>query len=154
MEHGTQTGTSRLFVAIALLLSMTLVLGVLGIAGLVFVRFFAGPSEVAMPPPVVEPTGVPIRPDTPTPAPLHSATPTPVVTATLVIPAATAAPLVEGPESGPDQDGPGMASPSLESSDMPETGLGPLGIVGTALALTCLLGGARIARRMWAHGRA
>ncbi len=151
MESGTEEGTSKLFVAIALLLAITLVFGLVGIAGLVFLRFFTGPVEVAMPP-LEEPTSVPVSPSTPTatPVPSPTATPAAVPTATLVVSPATATPLAAGQGSSAGPTGPGMASPGVESSEMPQSGLGPLQIIGTGLALMCVLGAARIAREVWA----
>ena len=154
MENGTQARTNRLFMAVALLLSATLLLGLLGIGGLVFFRFFAGPVEIAMPLPIDVPTSVPVRPATPTATALPAAAPISEPTATLVIPPGTATPAAEGPGSGPGQDGPGMSSPPSESSEMPQSGLGPLETLWVGLALIGLLGGARLARRVWTDGRA
>jgi hypothetical protein len=141
--------------AVALLLTGTLLLGLLGIGGLVFYRFFAGPVEVAMPLPLDTPTSVPMELATPTPAALPMATPPSFVpTATLVIPLVTVTQSVEGSESASGQDGPGMSSPVSESSEMPQSGLGPLETLGIGFALVGLLGGARMARRMWMDRRA
>lgn len=155
MEFSALMRSNRLFIAVSLLLSLTLVVGLLGIAGLVLYRFLVGPTEVAMPPPVVTPTGVPMRPATATSTALPSATPTSVLpTPTLVIPAVAGTPPAEGLESGPAQDGPGMLSPSQQASEMPQTGLGPLETLAAGLILISFLGGARIVRGMWVDRRA
>ncbi len=139
--------------AIALLLTVTLFLGLVGIGALVFYRFFAGPVEVAMPTPVGIPTDVPVDLATSTPVLVPSATPTPLATATLVVSSATETAIAEVVESDSEQDGSGTASTDQESAEMPETGLGSLEIVGAGLVLACLLGGAGVARRMRADGR-
>ena len=134
--------------ATALLLTGTLLLGLLGVGGLVLVRFLAGPVEVAMPLPIDTPTSEPIALATPTSAASPTAPPAPAPTATLVVSPATVVPLVTGgPESGTTQDGPGMSSPVSESSEMPESGLGPLETLGIGLVLISCLGGARMVRR-------
>jgi hypothetical protein len=138
----------------ALLLTGTLLLGLLGIGGLVLVRFLAGPMEVAMPPPIDTPTSVPGMLATPTSAALPTSTPVAMPTATLVVSPTTATPVVGGLESGPAEDGPGMSSPVSESSEMPESGLGPLETVGIGLVLISCLGGARMVRRMRTDGQA
>jgi hypothetical protein len=140
--------------AAALLLTGTLLLGLLGIGGLVLVRFLAGPVEVAMPLPIDTPTSAPITLATPTSTALPTAPPASMPTATLVVAPATGTPLVAGPESGPPQDGPGMSSPVSESSEMPQSGLGPLETLGIGLVLISCLGGARMVRRMRTDGRA
>lgn len=154
MEHQTSTGASKLFMVAALLLTGTLLLGLLGIGGLVLVRFLTGPVEVAMPPPIDTPTSVPMTVATPTYAALPTATPVIMPTATLVVSPAAATPPVAGPESGPAQDGPGMSSPVSESSEMPQSGLRPLEILSIGLVLIGCLGGARMVRRMRTDGQA
>jgi hypothetical protein len=156
MEYDAQTRMNRLFIGIALLLSVTLVLGLLGIAGLVLYKFLAAPLEVAMPP-VGTPASVPVTPATPTSIALPSATSTPVSvlpTPTLVIAPATATPLGQDPGSAPAQGGPGMTSPSPESAAMPQSGLGLLETIATGLTLICILWGARTFRRIWVDKRA
>lgn len=138
----------------ALLLTGTLLLGLLGVGGLVLVRFFAGPMDVAMPSPIDTPTSVPVTLATPTSAALPTSTPMAMPTTTLVVPPTTATPVVGGPEGGPVQDGPGMSSPVSESSEMPQSGLGPLETVGIGLVLISCLGGARMVRRMRTDGQA
>ena len=150
MESGTQTGSSKLFMVIALVLTASLFLGLLGIGGIVLFRFLVGPVEVAMPAPTGVPTEVPQGLMTPTLTPLPSATPTTGVlepTATLVVPAVTGTPSVDGQENGDGQNGPGMSSPGSDSSEMPETGFGLLGTLGMGMVLVFLLGASRIARR-------
>jgi hypothetical protein len=151
MEYDTQTRMNRVFIAVALVLSVTLVSGLLGIAGLVLYKFLAVPVEVAMPPEVGTPTSVPVTPATFTPITLPGATATAVSvlpTPTLVIAAASPTPAGEGAGSAPAQGGPGMTSPGPESSAMPESGLGPLQTLAAGLTLICLLGGARMIRRI------
>lgn len=160
MEEGTQTGTNRLFVVIALVLTGSLLLGLLGIGGLVVMRYIRGPVEVAMPVPEEAPTNVPVGAATPTATALPSATPTPVQTpapaptATLVVAQGTGTVPVEGTAGGTGQDGPGMSSPSPESSEMPETGLGPSETLVAAFALVAFLAGARLIRHRGAGGDA
>ena len=154
MVHQTSTRATKLFMVAALLLTGTLLLGLLGIGGLVLTRFLAGPVEVAMPVVLDTPTSVPITLATPTSMAMPTFTPVTMPTATLVVPPATAPPPVEGPESGPGQDGPGMSSPVSESPEMPQSGLGPLETLGIGLALISCLGGARMVRRMRTDGQA
>lgn len=147
MKQGTDTRSSRLFMVIALVLTASLFLGLLGIGGLVLFRILSGPTEVAMPAPEASaPTMEPEVPTSPTPLPLPSATPTPAPTATLVVASTTPSPTVEGSENAGGQDGPGMSSPSPESSEMPQTGLGLLETLGFGLALIIILGATRVAR--------
>jgi hypothetical protein len=95
-----------------------------------------------------------LRPATPTSTVLPAAEPASEPTATLVIPPGTVTPPVEGPDTGPGQDGPGMSSPVSEPSEMPQSGLGPLETLWMGLALIGFLGGARLARRTRTDGRA
>ncbi|NIN68192.1 MAG: hypothetical protein GTO63_26480 [Anaerolineae bacterium] len=147
MQKGTDTGSSRLFMVVALVLTASLVLGLLGIGGLVMFRLISGPTEVAMPPlEAASPTPVLEEPDVPTPSPLPSATPTRAPTPTLVMASTTPSPTVEGPENGGGQNGPGMSSPSPDSPGMPQTGLGLLETVGLGLALIVVVVATRAAR--------
>lgn len=148
MESGTEMRSSRLFMVIALVLTASLVLGLLGIGGLVLFKVLAGPTEVAMPPEVEAPTTEPEVRATPTLSPLPSATPTAAPTATLVVVETTASPPVEGSGNGTGHDAPGLSSPGPESSEMPQTGLGLLETLGVGLTLICLLGATRVARRL------
>jgi len=150
MESGKQTRSSKLFMVIALVLTASLFLGLLGIGGIVLFRFLVGPVEVAMPPGTDVPSQVPEGPMTPTPSPLPSATPTtggPGPTATLVVPGVTETLSVDGQENGSGQNGPGMSSPGSGSSEMPQTGFGPLETLGIGAVLVFLLGASHIARR-------
>lgn len=153
MERGTQIGTNRLFMLIAVALTATLFLGLVGIGGLVVFRYLGGPPEAAIPLPAEVPTETPLSLETATPTPVPSATPAAAPTATRVIvegsttaPAGTAG-------SDPGQDGPGMSSPNMEEPAMPETGLGPLEALGAGLVLLMLLGVIRLARHTRADGR-
>jgi hypothetical protein len=151
MEDGTGTRSSKLFMAVALVLSGSLLLGLLGIGGLVIYRLVLQPTQVATAPEeVATPTRQLVASSTPTSSPLPSATPsTPTVeapTATLVVAAAgTATP------SAPSSDGPGLSSPSPEPSEMPETGFGALGTASIGLMLAGLFGGARAVRHLRAQ---
>ncbi len=151
MEGGTGTRSSKLFMAVALVLSGSLLLGLLGIGGLVIYRLVLQPTQVATAPEeVATPTRQLVASSTPTSSPLPSATPgTPTIavpTATLVVAAAgTATP------SEPSNDGTGLSSPSPEPSEMPETGFGALGTASIGLVLACLFGGARAVRHLRAQ---
>lgn len=156
MESARQVGSSRLFMLIALVLTVSLFLGLLGIGGIILFRFVVGPVEVAMPSPTEVPVVAPEAPTTPTPAPLPTAiptTPSTAPTATLVVPEVTATPAAGGQENGDGQNGPGMSSPGPDSTGMPQTGLGPLETLGIAIVLVSLLGASRIARRIGPDGR-
>ncbi len=150
MEKGTDTRSSRLFMVIALVLTASLFLGLLGVGGLVLLRLVSGPTDVAMPP--SEPTALPTVTEAPTvapPSPVPTATLTAAPTATLVVAAQTTpSPTVETPEGGNGQDGPGMSSPSPESPEMPQTGLGLLDTLGIGLALIVILAATRLGRHM------
>jgi hypothetical protein len=150
MEKGTDTRSSRLFMVIALVLTASLFLGLLGVGGLVLLRLVSGPTDVAMPPP--EPSALPTVTEAPTvapPSPVPTATLTPAPTATLVVAAqTTASPTVETAQGGNGQDGPGMSSPSPESPEMPQTGLGLLDTLGIGLALVVILAATRLGRHM------
>ncbi len=138
---------NRLFVVITLVLTGTLLVGLVAIGGLVAYRLLLGPTEVAMPPEAATPTQRPPEATTPTPSPLPSATPVAAATATLVVAPGSSA--TETPGSGPAVGNatPGVTSPDSDSSGMPQTGLGLMESVGLGLALATLLGGARIARQ-------
>ncbi len=151
MEDGTGTRSSKLFMVVALVLSGSLLLGLLGIGGLVLYRLVLQPTEVATAPEqVATPTRQPVASSTPTNSPLPSATPSPPTvpapTATLVVAAAS----TETPAE-PSNDGPGLSSPSPEPSEMPETGFGALGTASLGLMLACLFGGARAVRHLRAQ---
>ncbi len=150
MEKGTDTRSSRLFMVIALVLTASLFLGLLGVGGLILLRLVSAPTDVAMPPPeATTPTTPTEVPTVPAPSPLPSATPTLAPTATLVVVAQTTpSPTVEGAERGNGQDGPGMSSPSPESPEMPQTGLGLLDTLGIGLALVVILAATRLGRHM------
>lgn len=148
MEDGTGTRSSKLFMVVALVLSGSLLLGLLGIGGLVVYRLVFEPTEVATAPEdVVTPTGEPVAPSTPASSPLPSITPTTALpTATLVVAAVST-----GTPAEASNDGTGLSSPSPDSSEMPETGFGALGTASLGLILVCLFGGARAARRLRAQ---
>jgi hypothetical protein len=148
MEAGTETRDNRLFMIIALVLTGSLFLGLVGIGGLVLYRLVAPPTEVAMPPQVATPTAKALVPATHTPAPLPSATPMPAPTATLVVPPGADEPSDTGSNGADGQDAPGLNSPSPDSEEMPETGFGFVGTVGLGLALVSLLGGTRVVRHL------
>jgi hypothetical protein len=150
MEAGMETRDNRLFMVIALVLTGSLFLGLVGIGGLVVYRLFAAPTEVAMPPevPVATPTKAPVVPAPPMPSPLPSATPTPAPTATLVVPPSEGQPTASGTNSAGGQDSPGLSSPGADTSQMPQTGLGLAETIGLGLALVSILGGTRIARHL------
>ena len=151
MEDATGTRDNRLFMIIALVLTGSLFLGLVGIGGLVLYRLVAPPTEVAMPPQVATPTVKVLVPATPTPPPLPSSTPAPAPTATLVVPPG-AEDASDAGSNGPEgQDSPGLSSPSPDSPEMPETGFGFVGTVGLGLALVSLLGGTRVVRHLRAE---
>ncbi len=139
---------------VGLLLTATLVLGLLGIGGLMLHRLVAGPPTEAIPLPVEVPTGVPLRLATPTTVPSPTTRPTSAPTATLVVPQATSTASVAGVGSSPQEGSPGVSSPNPQSYDMPETGFGTLGTLAVGLVLACFLSGARIARRRGTSGHA
>ena len=153
MEAGMETRDNRLFMLIALVLTASLFLGLVGIGGLVVYRLISGPTEVAMPPELPVPTKGPAIPATSTPLPLPSATPIPAPTATLVIAPTSIGDATATPESGDTtaHDTPGLNSPNPDSSEMPQTGLGLMETIGLGLALVSLLGGTRIARHLRAE---
>lgn len=137
---------------IAIVLTGSLFLGLLGIGGLVVYRLvLGGPTEVAMPPDVPTPTKEPVVPATPTPSPLPTATPMPAPTATLVLAPVTAETPAEGSNNNTGGDGVGLSSPGPDESEMPETGFGILETVALGLMLVCLLGGTRAARHLRAQ---
>jgi nitrate reductase NapE component len=153
MEDGMETRSNKLFMLIAIVLTGSLFLGLVGIGGLVVFRLVSGPPEVAMPPEdIIPPTQVPIAPATPTPSPLASATPTtPAPTATLVVPAESAGAPAEEPANSDGHDGAGLNSPGPDSSEMPQTGFGLLETAALGFILMCLLGGARVSRHLRAQ---
>ena len=151
METGVETRNSKLFMVIALVLTGTLLLGLVGIGGLVAVRLLFAPTEVAMPPQGAVPTEEPPTPATATPSPLPTATPmTPITvpTPTLVISPDAEGTSVSGSDSTDGHDSPGLNSPGQDSPEMPQTGLGVVGTIGLGMALASLLGGTRMARRL------
>jgi hypothetical protein len=148
METGTETRDNKLFMIIALVLTGSLFLGLVGIGGLVLYRLVAPPTEVAMPPQVATPTVKPSAPATLTPSSLPSATPTAAPTATLVVPPGDGEPPDSGSNGAEGQDAPGLSSPSSDSSGMPQTGLGLMETIGLGLALVSLLGGTRAVRHL------
>jgi hypothetical protein len=152
METGIEMRNSKLFMVIALVLTGTLLLGLVGIGGLVAYRLLLAPTEVAMPPQGAVPTVAPPAPATATPSPLPTATlmmtvPTP----TLVISPGAEGTSVPASDSADGHDSPGLNSPGPDSSEMPQTGLGLVETVGLGLALASLLGGTRMARRLGAR---
>jgi hypothetical protein len=152
MEDGTGTRSSKLFMAVALVLSGSLLLGLLGIGGLVIYRLVLQPTEVATAPEqVATPTRQLVASSTPTSSPLPTATP---VTPTIAAPTATLVVAATGTETPtePPNDGTGLSSPSPESSEMPETGFGVLGTASLGLILAGLFGGARAVRHRRAQG--
>jgi hypothetical protein len=151
METGIETRNSKLFMIIALVLTGTLLLGLVGIGGLVASRLLLAPTEVAMPPQGAVPTEKPAATATPTPSPLPTATPLIVSTPTLVISPDAEGTSVPASESADGHDSPGLNSPGPESSEMPQTGLGLVETIGLGLALASLLGGTRMARRLGAR---
>ena len=151
METGTETRDNRLFIVIALVLTASLLLGLVSIGGLVAYRLFFTPTEVAMPPEGAVPTEEPVVPATPTPVPLPTATATAAPTPTLVIAPGTGGSATPTPASGDGQGSPGMSTPNSESSEMPETGFGLVETLGIGVALASLAGGARVARRLRAR---
>jgi hypothetical protein len=151
MDTGVETRNSRLFMIIALVLTGTLLLGLVGVGGLVAYRLLLAPTEVAMPPQGAVPTAQPAATATLTPLPLPTATPMTVATPTLVISPGAEGTSVPASESADGHDTPGLNSPGPESSGMPQTGLGLAETVGLGLALASLLGGTRMARRRGAR---
>jgi hypothetical protein len=154
MEGGTETTGNRLFMVIAIVLTGSLFLGLLGIGGLVVYRLvLGGPTQVAMPPEVPTATKEPVVAATLTPSPLPTATPmpAPVPTATLVVAPMTAENPAEGSNNDTGHDGVGLSSPGPDESEMPETGFGLLETVTVGLMLACLLGGTRAARHLRAQ---
>jgi hypothetical protein len=153
MEGGTETTSNKLFMVIAIVLTGSLFLGLLGIGGLVVYRLvLGGPTEVAMPPDIPTPTREPVVAATATPSPLPTATPMPepVPTATLVVAQVTAETPAEG-SNNTGHDGAGLSSPGPDESEMPQTGFGLLETVTVGLMLVCLLGGTRAARHLRAQ---
>jgi cell division septation protein DedD len=151
METGTEARDNRLFMVIALVLTGSLLLGLVGIGGLVAYRLFFTPTEVAMPPQGVTPTVGPVVTATPTRVVQPTATPTTAPTPTLVVPPGTGVSATPTPAGGDGQGSPGMSAPNSESSEMPETGFGLAGTLGIGAALASLAGGARAARRLRAR---
>jgi len=148
METGTETRDNKLFMVIALVLTGSLLLGLVGIGGLVGYRLFFTPTQVAMPPQGATPTVSPVVTATPTRVVLPTATPTTAPTPTLVIAPGTGVSATPSPASGDGQGSPGMSTPNSESSEMPETGFGLAETLGIGVALASLAGGARVARRL------
>ena len=111
-------------------------------------RLVAPPTEVAMPPQVATPTVKLPVPATPTLAQLPSATPATAPTATLVVQPGAGEPSDSGSSGAEGQDAPGLNSPSPDSSEMPQTGLGLMETIGLGLALVSLLGGTRVVRHL------
>jgi hypothetical protein len=149
MDDGTQTKGNKLFMIIALVLTGSLFLGLVGIGGLVVFRLVAGgPTDVAMPLETPLPTKEPVMPATATPSPLPSATAmaAPQPTPTLVVAPSTVGTPAEESSNTTGHDGAGLSSPGPESSEMPQTGLGLAETVGVGLMLVSLLGGTRVAR--------
>jgi hypothetical protein len=141
-----------LFMVVALVLSGSLLLGLLGIGGLVVYRLVLQPTEVATVPEEVNsptPTRQLVASSTPTSSPLPSATATTLAapTATLVVAAVSTG----TPAEASSNDGTGLSSPSPDTSEMPETGFGALGTASVGLMLVCLFGGARAARHIRAQ---
>jgi hypothetical protein len=148
METGMETRNSKLFLVIAVMLTGTLFMGLVGIGGLVIFRLASSPTEVAMPPEATQPSEVPPTRATFTPSPLPSATPTAAPTPTLVVAQGSAGPAEPDPSNSEGHDSPGLNSPNPEQSEMPQTGLGLMETIGLGLALATLLGGTRVARRL------
>jgi len=148
METGTETRNSKLFLVIAVVLTGTLFMGLVGIGGLVVFRLASSPTEVAMPPEATQPAEVPPTGATFTPAPLPSATPTAAPTPTLVVTSGSSEPAEPDSSNSEGHDSPGLNSPNPEESEMPQTGLGLVETIGLGLALATLLGGTRVARRL------
>jgi hypothetical protein len=145
MEGGTGTRSSKLFMVVALVLSGSLLLGLLSIGGLVVYRLVLQPTKVATAPEdTATPTQKPVLASTPTGSPLPSVTPTttgPAPTATLVVAAAST-----GTPTEPANGGTEPSSTTPDSTEMPETGFGTLGTALIGLMLVCLYSGARAAR--------
>jgi len=148
METGIEAKNSRLFLVIAVVLTGTLFMGLVGIGGLVIFRLASSPTDVAMPPEATAPSEVPPARATFTPSPLPSATPTTGPTPTLVVAQGSAGPAESDPSAAEGHDTPGLNSPNPEQSEMPQTGLGLMETIGLGLALVTLLGGTRVARRL------
>ena len=148
METGIEPRNSKLFLVIALLLTATLFMGLVGIGGLVIFRLASSPTEVAMPPEATAPSEVPPARATFTSSPLPSATPTAAPTPTLVVAPGSAGPAEPDSSNSEGHDTPGLNSPNPEQSEMPQTGLGLMETIGLGLALATLLGGTRVARRL------
>jgi hypothetical protein len=151
MEGGTGTRSSKLFMAVALVLSGSLLLGLLAIGGLVLYRLVLQPTEVATAPEeVATATRQLVASSTPASSPLPTTTPSAPTasapTATLVVAAASTVTPTE-----PSNGGTGLSSPSPEPSEMPETGFGALGTASLGLMLACLFGGARAVRHLRAQ---
>jgi hypothetical protein len=151
METGTETRDNRLFMVIALVLTASLLLGLVSIGGLVAYRLFFTPTKVAMPSETAVPTEVSVAPATPTLVVLPTATPTTAPTPTLVIAPGTAGSATPTLASGDGQGSPGMSTPNSESSEMPETGFGLAETLGIGVVLASMAGGARVARRLRAR---
>lgn len=147
METGIEAKNSKLFLVIAVVLTGTLFMGLVGIGGLVIFRLASSPTDVAMPPEATPPSEVPPALATFTPSPLPSATPTTGPTPTLVVAQGSAGPAEPDPSTDEGHDTPGLNSPNPEQSEMPRTGLGLMETIGLGLALVTLLGGTRVARR-------
>jgi hypothetical protein len=148
METGTETRDNRLFMVIALVLTASLLLGLVSIGGLVAYRLFFTPTKVAMPTEAVVPTQEPVVATTPTLVVLPTATPTTAPTPTLVIAPGVGGSASPTATSSDGQGSPGMSTPNSESSEMPETGFGLVETLGIGAALASLAGGARVARRL------
>ena len=151
METGTETRDNRLFMVIALVLTASLLLGLVGIGGLVAYRLFFTPTEVAMPSQSATPTQAPVVTPTSTSVVLPSATATTAPTPTLVIAPGVGGAATSTPASGDGQGSPGMSTPNSDSPEMPETGFGLAGTAGIGVALASLAVGARAARRLRAR---
>lgn len=151
METGTETRDNRLFMVIALVLTASLLLGLVGIGGLVAYRLFFTPTEVAMPPQGATPTVGLVVTATPTRVVLPTAMPTAAPTPTLVVAAGTGVSAAPTPASGGGQGSPGMNTPNSESTEMPDTGFGLVETLGIGVALASLAAGARAARRLRAR---
>jgi hypothetical protein len=151
METGTETRDNKLFMVIALVLTGSLLLGLVGIGGLVAYRLFFTPTEVAMPPQGATPTVGTVATATATRVVVPTATPTTAPTPTLVIAPGMSISATSTPPSGDGQGSPGMSTPNSESSEMPETGFGLAETLGMGAALASLAGGARAARRLRAR---
>jgi hypothetical protein len=148
METGTEKRDNRLFMVITLVLTASLLLGLVSVGGLVAYRLFLTPTKVAMPSESATPTQTPVVTATPAGVVMPTATSTTGPTPTLVIAPAAAGTATSTPASGDGQGSPGMSTPSSGSSEMPETGFGLGETVGIGVALAALAGGARVARRL------